>query len=442
MRHFFTIAAVFFALTAGAIGGVYLVNRPQLLRIAIPAGDTYDLRLFGAAADAMRAQGAQVRFELIAVGDANAALGALDLQTADLAVVRSDDITRGSQQTVLILRREAVVVVAPKTGKVQKPADLANAMIGVVRENPNDARLLVPVLEFYGLDKNKLRTVALREGEVAPALQQRRVDAVVVIGPVTSKGVTEAIAEAARGVRGPLQFIDIDEADAIARRVPALEMIEIDQGSFGGRPPRPAESVNTIGYSMRLVTHELKNADTIAELTRVLLNVRQSVNAVLPGAGLMEAPDTEEISTLIVHPGVKAFVNGDQKTFMDRYSDWIYLGLFVGTGFGSLGAGLMSWFGQRHRMDATASLLRLDRLLDAVRDARSLRDLDALEAEIDEIIRKTLADAAQGHLDSAGTFAFGIAVTEARARMAVQRQALKEDRPMVTAAPLQPQMGP
>src|SRR5688572_6468542 len=113
MRHFFTIAAVFFALTAGAIGGVYLVNRPQLLRIAIPAGDTYDLRLFGAAADAMRAQGAQVRFELIAVGDANAALGALDLQTADLAVVRSDDITRGSQQTVLILRREAVVMVAP-----------------------------------------------------------------------------------------------------------------------------------------------------------------------------------------------------------------------------------------------------------------------------------------------------------------------------------------
>jgi hypothetical protein len=357
-------------------------------------------------------------------------------------VVRSDDITRGSQQTVLILRREAVVVVAPKTGKVQKPADLANAMIGVVRENPNDTRLLVPVLEFYGLDKNKLRTVALREGEIAPALQQRRVDAVVVIGPVTSKGVSEAIAEAARGVRGPLQFIDIDEADAIARRVPALEMIEIDQGSFGGRPPRPAESVNTIGYSMRLVTHELKNADTIAELTRVLLNVRQSVNAVLPGAGLMEAPDTEEISTLIVHPGVKTFVNGDQKTFMDRYSDWIYLGLFVGTGFGSLGAGLMSWFGQRHRMDATASLLRLDRLLDAVRDARSLRDLDALEAEIDEIIRKTLADAAQGHLDSAGTFAFGIAVTEARARMAVQRQALKEDRPMVAAAPLQPQMGP
>lgn len=439
MRHLFTIAAVLLGLAAAAIGGHYLVNRPQLMRVAIPAGDAFDVRLFGAAAEALRGQGAPVRFELVAAADADAALAALDGRKVDLAVVRSDDITRGSQQTVLILRREAVVIVAPKSGKVQKTADLAGATIGVVRESPKDSRLLGAVLDYYGLDKARLKAVPLREGEIAPALQQRKVDAVIVLGPLTSKPVTEAIAEAARGVRGPLQFVDIEEADAIARRAPALEQIEIEQGTFGGRPPRPAESLNTIGYSMRLVAHEAKHADTIADLTRALLNIRQNLNAVLPGANLMEAPDTEEISALVVHPGVKAFVGGEQKTFMDRYGDWIFLGLFAGSGVGSLAAGLMSWFGQRHRMDAAASLMRLDRLLEAVRETRTLRELDGLEGEIDETVRRTLANAAQGYLDQTGIAAFGIAVAEARARIGAQRQALKEDR--AGAAPLQPQIG-
>jgi TRAP-type uncharacterized transport system substrate-binding protein len=377
-----------------------------------------------------------VRFELVAVADANAAAAALDTQKAELAVLRSDDITRGSQQTVLILRREAVVIVAPKGGKLQKTSDFANATFGMVRENPNDSRLIDPVLDYYRLDKSRFKTVSLREGEIAPALQAKRVDAVVVIGPTSSKNVTEAISEAARGVRGPLQFIDIEEADAIARRTPAFELIEIEQGAFGGRPPRPSESVNTIGYSVRLVTSESANTETIAELARALLNIRQNLNSVLPGANLMEAPDTDEISTLVVHPGVKAFVNGDQKTFMDRYSDWIFIGMFVGSGLGSLAASMMSWFGQRHRVDAASSVLRLDRLLDAVREARSQRELDALEREVEDVVRTTIAHVAQGNLSESGVAAFGLAVTEARARIAAQRQVLKES--AAVTAPLQP----
>ncbi len=425
------------AMTAAAIGGVYVFNRPQVLRVAIPANDTFDLRLFGAAADALRAQSAQVRFELIAVADANAAASALDTQKAELAVMRSDDITRGNQQTVLILRREAVVIVAPKGGKLQKTSDFANGTFGIVRENPNDSRLLEPVMDYYRLDKNRIKTVSLREGEIAPALQQKRVDAVVVIGPTTSKSVSEAISEAARGVRGTLQFIDIEEADAIARRTPAFELVEIEQGAFGGRPPRPSESINTIGYSVRLITSESASTETVAELARVLLNIRQNLNSVLPGANLMEAPDTDEISTLVVHPGVKAFVNGDQKTFMDRYSDWIFIGMFIGSGLGSLAAGMMSWFGQRHRVDAASGVLRLDRLLGAVREARSQRELDGLEREVEDVVRTTIAHVAQGYLDENGVSAFGLAVSEARTRIAVQRQLLKEN--AAVAAPLQPQ---
>ena len=153
----------------------------------------------------------------------------------------------------------------------------------------------------------------------------------------------EAIADAARGIKGAIQFIEIEEADAIVKRIPALESIEIEQGAFGGRPPRPAESFNTLGYSIRLVTNTRTDTDSIAELARQLFLIRQNLSAAIPGAGLMETPDVEEASAFLIHPGVRAYVNGEQRTWFDKYNDYIYLGLFLGSGLGSVAAGMFGW---------------------------------------------------------------------------------------------------
>ena len=103
-------------------------------------------------------------------------------------------------------------------------------------------------------------------------------------------------------------------------------MIEIEQGAFGGRPPRPAESFNTLGYSIRLVTDTKTDSDSIAELARQLFLIRQNLSVAVPGAGLMETPDVDEASAFLMHPGVRAYVNGEQRTWFDRYNDYIYLG--------------------------------------------------------------------------------------------------------------------
>ena len=204
----------------------------------------------------------------------------------------------GRTHTVMIMRREAAVIVAPKVGKVQKIADLQNATIGVTREGPLDGSLMAPVLDYYGITRDKARYVALQGDEIANAFRQKKIDAMIAVGPVTSKQMGEAIADAARGIKGAIQFIEIEEADAIVKRIPALELIEIEQGAFGGRPPRPAESFNTLGYSIRLVTNTRTDTDSIAELARQLFLIRQNLSAAIPGAGLMETPDVEEASAV------------------------------------------------------------------------------------------------------------------------------------------------
>jgi TRAP-type uncharacterized transport system substrate-binding protein len=424
MRHLFRAFAIVLALATVAIGVVFVVNRPKLLRVAIVNSDGYDQRLFGVAADALRTTRAPIRLQTVTVADAAAATAAVDQREVELAVVRSDAIVRGTLQTALILREEAAVLVAPKTGKVQKPADVAGATLGVVREGPTAPGLLQPVLDFYGLAAGSLKTVPLRPGEIAQALQQRKVDALVMVGPPSSKFVADAIAEAARSARGGLQFIDVTEADAIAKRAPALASIEIEAGTFGGRPPRPAESVTTIGYSIRVVAHPKADNDLIAEFARQMLTLRQSLNQIVPGADLIKTPDIEEISALLVHPGARLYVNGEQKSFLEKYSDYIYLGLFVGSGVGTLVAGFLSGSSQRRRRDAMDNVARIEAALDSLRVPGTAEELDALEQEIDEVFRRALKQVSDGDMDATGVAAFELAVAEVRRRIAAARAKL------------------
>ena len=130
------------------------------------------------------------------------------------------------------------------------------------------------------------------------------------------------------------------------------------------------ESFNTLGYSIRLVGTPKVQSDDMAEVVRQLYLIRQNLNAAIPGAGLMEAPDLDEATAYLIHPGVRAYVNGEQRNFFDRYSDYIYLLMFVGSGLGSVVAGAFGMMGAR-RDAPTMPIGRVEAMFDAVRDAKS-----------------------------------------------------------------------
>jgi TRAP-type uncharacterized transport system substrate-binding protein len=424
LRVFLTVSALVLAMTAAAVGMSYLALRPTVLKVAIPATDPLDQRVFGLAADLLRQQRAPIRLEPVTVDTTKDAMESLDNDRVHLAVMRSDSAIQGRTHTVLILRREAAVILAPKVGKVQKITDLQNATIGVTREGPLDGSLLTPVLEFYGITRERARYIALRGEEIWNAFQQKKVDAMIAVGPVTAKHMADAIADAARGVRGAIQFLEIEEADAIVKRIPALESIEIEQGAFGGRPPRPPESVTTVGYSIRLVTNTRTDTDTIAELVRQLYLIRQNLSASVPGAGLMEAPDVDEATSYLIHPGVRAYVNGEQRTWFDKYNDYIYLGLFLASGVGSVTVGMFSWMRNRNGHAPQVPVRRIEAALDAVRNAKTAEELDAAEQEEDEIFRFVLAMGAEGKLSTERIASVDLAMNELRSRIAARRAAL------------------
>jgi len=424
LRAFLGTAAIVLAVLAAVAGVVHFAVRPTFLKVAVSTGNTLDQRVFGQAGEMLLSAHAPVRIEVVVVENGKTAVEQLEAGKVQLAVLRSDAALQGSAATVLIMRREAAVLIAPKTGKFQKVTDLPNTMLGITRDGPVDSGLLGPVLDYYGVDREKMKYLALPTDEIANALRQKKVDAVLVVGPIASKQVSDLIAETVRGTKGTIQFIEIEEADAIAKRVPALEKIEIEQGAFGGRPPRPPESFNTLAFSVRLVASPKADSDKIAELVKQLYLIRQNISAAVPGAGLMETPDVDEATPFLIHPGTRAYANGEQKNLLDRYSDWIYLGAFIMSGLGSVAVGLFGWLGGRRNGDRAAPLRKLQDLLAAARAAPDPRTLDQLERNADEIFDSVYARGIKDEISASALAAFNLGLAELRRAIAARRTAL------------------
>ena len=141
----------------------------------------------------------------------------------------------------------------------------------------------------------------------------------------------------------------------------------------------------------------------------------------------MRAPETDTSTsatsaTLPNHPGAVDYFQREQQSFSDKYSDWIYLAAFFGSGLLSGAA----WLRQR-LLDRKRQLIDdvLDRLLTILSDAREAESpirLDELTAEVDELLAIAVAHARTGTAGSRTTSATVLALDGARAAIEDRRR--------------------
>ena len=83
----------------------------------------------------------RVRLQIAPMTDRDASAKALTTGAADLAVVRSDDLTSTTGQTIAILRRDVVGLVIPSHAAIEKVGDLAGKTLGLLQGPVGDERI-------------------------------------------------------------------------------------------------------------------------------------------------------------------------------------------------------------------------------------------------------------------------------------------------------------
>jgi TRAP transporter TAXI family solute receptor len=418
----FLVLAVGLLIFATVAGTGYLVLRPTTLRIAVGPSGSDDQNLVQALAQAFVRQGSPVRLTLITTAGPVDSIAHLAARKADLAVARADEEMPEGTNSVAIMRKNVVMLWSapgvahqgPKKGakpKVKAIDELAGRRVGVVGRTQVNATLLRVILMESGVNPDKVTIVQFNADQIGEMVRDPSIDAFMTVAPLESKINSDAITATTR-VRGEPAFLPIDLSETIARKHSLYESEEIPGSSFSSSPARPDDKVETVSVNHLIVAPHSLSETSVGTFTRQLFAVRQTLARELHGAAKIEKPDTDKDAALPAHPGAAAYIDGTERTFLEKYSDYMWGALLLLSGIGSGLAWLRHYLKRDEREENTLHREKLLATISKVREVTSLEELAAMQREVDGILRETLECYDDGAIEEGDLSAFGLVLEQ------------------------------
>jgi TRAP-type uncharacterized transport system substrate-binding protein len=435
-------------LFAAAGAGLYLVLRPVTLRIAVGPPGSDDQKLVQAFAQTFAREKSHVRLTPVGTEGASESIALLKEGKADLAVARGDLDMPPDAQSVAILRKNVVVLWAPSglaaKGAKKPPApkikaidELAGHRVGVIGRTQANVVLLRVILKESGVDPDKVAVTQFGTTQIAELARDTAVDAYMAVGPLESKITSEAIAATAKS-RGEPKFLPIDVSEAIAHRHPLYEAEEIPGSTFASSPARPEDKIDTVSVNHLIIARKSVSDTAVGAFVRQLFTVRPQISREVPSAAKIEKPDTDKDAALPAHAGAAAYIDGTERTFLERYSDYFWLVILILSGLGSGGAWLRHYLKRDERELTTRHRDRLLAMIGKVRETSSPEELAAMQHEVDDILRDALNGYDDGAIEEGDLSAFGLALEQFHhavvdRRVAIATAAAPEEAPRMRA---------
>jgi TRAP-type uncharacterized transport system substrate-binding protein len=485
LRHTWLVTILGTMVLGGVIwAGVYYTTKATVMRIAAGQPGSANAKFVEVLSEEIAHDHDRIKLQLIPTDSGNGSAEALAHRDADLAIVPSTVGKSPDFPVVAILRQNVMAFIVPapgggaaptaakgatatkaaaaktkkkasagdddskskkkgKSAKATKSAkggddsdssddsddnalkvkDLVGKRIGIVTGNEASADLLNAVLSHYGVPLDKVKELPIDAKDVADAIRSNKIDVLFVAGSATGQAISDTVAAASHDGTGPT-FVEIDQADGIAKRNHAFDSASVDAGTFGGNPPEPDADLSTLSFGEYLVARKGFSHSAVAELAKVIYTSRLSLAAKMAGEVKIEAPATDKDADVLVHQGALDYLNDNQQSFFDRYGDDIFYGMLIFPVFGSAIAGVASYL----RNDSRTRRLRLlQRVLDLVRKAhhaQTLEGLEQLQIDADNLVIGIVHLSEHEEFDETVRMSFSFALDQLRFAIAARRTAI------------------
>jgi TRAP-type uncharacterized transport system substrate-binding protein len=466
LRHTWLVTILGTMVLVGAVwAGIYYSTKATPIRIAAGPPGSSNAKIVQILTDLVAKNHDRLKLELVATDSANASAQALSNRSADLAIVPTTVGKSPDWPVIAILRQNVIALIVPapppapppaaaptKKTKAAKPAKLAKTKdadsdtdntdddstkdankfkvtqlagkrVGIVTGNEASPDLLDVVLNHYGVPIDKVQVSQIDPANLADAVRKNTVDVIFVAGAPTGPAISDAVTAATRNGVAPT-FIEIDQADGIAKRNVAFDSVTIDAGTFGGVPPTPSDDLKSMSFAEYLVARRSFSHNTVAELAKLIYTSRLSIAAQMAGDVKIEAPKTDKDADALVHQGALDYLNDSQQSFFDKYGDDIFYGMLIFPVFGSAIAGVAGYL----RSDSRTRRLRLlQRVLDLVRKvpaAQTLEAIEHLQAEADKLVIAIIHLSEHEEFDESVRMSFSFALDQLRFATAARRAAI------------------
>jgi len=406
---------------AVAAGTLYYVLRPTTLRIAVGPPGSDDQKLIQLMAQTFARDGSPVRLSPVTTDGTTESIALFSAGKADLAVARGDLNLPENAESVAILRKNVVVLWSapglPAKGKKQsspkvKTLDaLAGHRVGVIGRTEANVKLLRVILQESGIDPEKVAISQFGTNQIGEMARDPSLDAFMAVGPLKSKITVDAIAATATA-RGEPKFLPIDVSDAIAQKNPLYESEEIPGSIFSSSPARPEDKVDTVSVNHLIIAPKSLSDTAVAAFARQLFTARQQLARELPTAAQIEKPDTDKDAALPAHAGAAAYIDGNERTFLEKYTDYIWFAILLLSGLGSAGAWLNHYWKRDEREQYIVHRDHLLNLIYKVRKAETPEELAEMQGAADNVLREALDCYDDGAIEDGDLSVIGLALEQ------------------------------
>jgi TRAP-type uncharacterized transport system substrate-binding protein len=424
-RQMLLFVALTLILTVATVWGgrIWLRNSEKLI---FAAGDANGLEARFAAklATVLNNNPSKLRLVIVTNGDSGKALAQFDRRQADLAVLRTDAKVPPRARALAILEHDVLLLLSPPNKKIKSLAELKKKKIAVLADGDHNAAFVRKILEIS--DNSEAASAV----QLAPP--NSPLDKLFASG---GYGAAVAIAHASTIVknksyeqyakRGGFTLNAIDEAKALARRDPGISEETLSTGMLSSAPAIPDDDISTVGLQWLLVAQSRMSSATAGELARTIYENKGELALPDGFASRIEPADTDKDALVVAHQGAAEYINDDTKSFMDRYSDLLYLAAAALSIIGSIFAGLYAKVTRVAPEKASELATAILDIGERIEHASSMDALDALQEKLEQILRGVVIGLRDGTISSDGLDTFKLGYEFVRDEIAMRRESLK-----------------
>jgi TRAP-type uncharacterized transport system substrate-binding protein len=424
-RQMLLFAALTLILTVATVwGGRIWLRNSETLIFAVGDANGVEARFAAKLAAVLKNTNSRLRLKIVPNPDSAKALAQFDHRQADLAVLRTDAKIPSRARALAILEHDVVLLISPAGKKIRSLSELRKKKIAVLADGDGSAAFVRNMLDISdSSDASSRVQIAPPNSTLDKLFAPGGYGAVIVIAHASTMVKDKRYEEAAR--RGGFTINAIDESKALARRNPALSEETLTTGMLSSSPAIPDDDLDTIGLQWLLVAQSRMSTTTAGDLARTIYENKAELALQDGFASRIEPADTDKDAFVVAHQGAAEYINDDTKSFMDRYSDVMYLGAgalsVIGSIFAAIYANLTRVAPEKASELATAILDiggRIER-------ANSLDALDALQDELEGILRGAVIGLRDGSISTDGLDTFKLGYEFVRDEIGMRRDYLK-----------------
>jgi TRAP-type uncharacterized transport system substrate-binding protein len=405
-------------------GGRTWLRNSETLVFAVGDGNSLEARFAAKLAAVLKNTNSRLRLKIVDHSDSAKALAAFDHRQADLAVLRTDAKVPSRARALAILEHDVLLLISPGGKKIKSLAELRKKKIAVVADGENNAAFVRNALEVPdGPDANARIQIVPSNSSLDKLFSPNGYGAAIAIAHASTLMKDKRFEQYAR--HGGFTVNAIDETKALARRNPWISEETLPTGMLSSSPAIPDDDLDTIGLQWMLIAQSRMPATTAGDLARAIYENKAELALEHGFASRIEPADTDKDAFIVAHPGAAEYINDDTKSFMDRYSDLLYIGAAALSVIGSIFAGIYTKITRIAPEKAGQLATAILDVGERIEHANSLDALEALQDELEEILRGAVVGLRDGTISTDGLDTFKLGYQFVRDEISLRRAHLK-----------------